>query len=64
MMNLLQLAVIPRWGDLMRSVTIDVQPEPSEEERVAIAAALETPDEQPSAWAEAGLREGVDADEP
>jgi hypothetical protein len=64
MMNLLQAAVIPRRGDLMRDVAIDVRPEPTPDEREAILAALEPPVEEPSAWADAALREGVDPDEP
>ena len=41
----------------------EVDPEPTDEEREAILAALETTPDEPSAWAEAALREGVE-DEP
>jgi hypothetical protein len=40
MMNLLQVAVIPPSGDLIRSVRIDVRPEPTDEEREAILQAI------------------------
>jgi hypothetical protein len=36
-------------------VQYEITPEPSEEERAAIVAALAEPDERRSAWAEAGL---------
>jgi hypothetical protein len=45
-------------------VEVQVFPAPSEEEREAIVAALAEPEDESSAWADAALREGVEADEP
>jgi sulfur carrier protein ThiS len=45
-------------------VAATIEPEPSEEEREAIAAALEAAPEPRSAWAEAALREGVEEGDP
>lgn len=44
------------------AATID--PEPTEEEREAILAALSEASETSAGWAEAALREGVEDDEP
>jgi hypothetical protein len=41
----------------------EVEPEPTDEEREAILAALQPTADDPSAWAGAALREGVE-DEP
>jgi Mg2+ and Co2+ transporter CorA len=41
-----------------------IEPEPTEEEREAIAAALAPPPETRSGWAEAALREGVEEGAP
>lgn len=41
-------------------MTVDVQPEPTDEEREAILAALEPASEERSAWADAALRDGVE----
>ena len=37
-----------------------IEPEPSEEEREAIVAALASPDAAESGWAEAALLEGIE----
>ena len=41
-----------------------IEPEPDEDERAAILAALAASPDTASAWAAAALREGVDEDEP
>ena len=44
-----------------------IRPEPSDEERQALLAALEAADEpvsNDSAWREAAVREGTESDEP
>jgi hypothetical protein len=45
-------------------VEVQVFPEPTDEEREAILAALRDRDDRPSAWAEAALQEVVEDDEP
>jgi hypothetical protein len=45
-------------------VEVQVFPEPSDEEREAILAALRERDEEPSRWSEAALLELAEEDEP
>lgn len=44
--------------------TSGIEPEPSDEEREAILAALAAADDEPSAWAAAALAEAVEHDAP
>ena len=70
MMNLLETGVITFSSDLLVNwVTTDgatlrpmmsIEPEPSEEERQAILAALAGAPEADSSWSAAALREGVE----
>ena len=41
-----------------------ITPEPTEDARAAILAALEPPEEQPDGWAEAALAEAVSGEPP
>ena len=74
MMNLTCRAVIPRKGDLVSDVTSGaslgygavrptIEPEPNEDEREAILAALAEAPAGDARWAAAALREGVEDDE-
>ena len=41
-----------------------IQPEPTEDERAAILAALEQPEARPNGWTEAALAEAVSGEAP
>ena len=59
-------ALVPRTFTLVR-VELEIRPEPSDEERAAIEAALEAAVERPAAetsrWRAAGLREATGRDD-